>query len=74
MTQKPRKTTDIISALRELADEYHTDCGAMNDLLVEAANRMEDIITASQDIRARMDLAIEFIDDGNYEQARSILI
>lgn len=73
MTTKPRKTTEIIRALRQLADEYHTDCGAINDMLSEAANRMGDIITASQEMRARMDLAVEFIADGSYDQARRVL-
>ena len=65
------KTESIISALRVLARDIHTDDGVVNACLEEAAGRLEELQRANQNTLADLAVAIERRDD-SYAEIKTV--
>ena len=65
------KTESLISALRVLARDIHTDDGVVNACLEEAAGRLEELHLANKNTLADLALAIERRDD-SYAEIKTV--
>lgn len=65
------ETDTIISALRVLARDIHTDDGVVNACLDEAAGRLEELQRANQNTLADLAVAIERRDD-SYAEIKTV--
>ena len=65
------KTESLISALRVLARDIHTDDGVVNACLDEAAGRLEELQRANQNTLADLAVAIERRDD-SYAEIKTV--
>ena len=70
-TNMKSETDTIISALRVLARDIHTDDGVVNACLEEAAGRLEELQRANQNTLADLAVAIERRDD-SYAEIKSV--
>ena len=65
------KTESLISALRVLARDIHTDDGVVNACLEEAAGRLEELERANKNTLADLAVAIERRDD-SYAEIKTV--
>ena len=70
-TNMKSETDTIISALRVLARDIHTDDGVVNACLDEAAGRLEELQRANQNTLADLAVAIERRDD-SYAEIKTV--